>query len=85
MLASAQYPHAELLKKTTAEKHEMLHEKGVNWAKEATDFKRGRVVRPMAGEEWGVDLEIPIFNRERGYLDGLIPVGGLGERDGAAG
>jgi tRNA(His) guanylyltransferase len=93
MLASAHYPHAELLRKTTAEKHELLHVKGVNWAKEAADFKRGRVVRPMAGsvadspagEAWGVDLEIPIFSREREYLDALIPGRSLGERDGAAG
>src|SRR5579862_5072111 len=32
MLASAHYGHAELEKKSTAEKHEMLHAQGVNWA-----------------------------------------------------
>jgi tRNA(His) guanylyltransferase len=72
MLASAHYGHAELLHKSTAEKHEMLHAKGVNWAKEPADFKRGRVVR-KAESAWLVDLEIPIFTREAGYLDGLIP------------
>jgi tRNA(His) guanylyltransferase len=72
MLASAHYSHTELLRKTTAEKHEMLHSKGLNWAKEPADFKRGRVVR-KAQSGWLLDLEIPIFNRETAYLDGLIP------------
>jgi tRNA(His) 5'-end guanylyltransferase len=73
MLASAHFPHEELVGKTTAEKHEMLHSKQVNWAKEPADFKRGRVVRPQTGRGWGVDLEIPIFNRHPDYLDALIP------------
>jgi tRNA(His) guanylyltransferase len=74
MLASAHYSHAELLEKTTAEKHEMLHVKGVNWAKQPPDFKRGRLVRPTGGNGgWSVDREIPIFNRERGYLGALLP------------
>lgn len=75
MLASAHYSHAELLEKTTAEKHEMLHAKGVNWAKQPADFKRGRVVRRVAGGSWEVDADIPIFNREPAYLEALIPVG----------
>ena len=72
MLASAHYGHAELLHKSTAEKHEMLHAKGLNWAKEPVAFKRGRVVR-RAESGWQVDREIPIFTRETAYLDGLIP------------
>jgi tRNA(His) guanylyltransferase len=72
MLASAHYSHAELLHKTTAEKHEMLYAKGFNWAKEPVDFKRGRIVR-NAENGWLVDRDIPIFNRETAYLDGLIP------------
>jgi tRNA(His) 5'-end guanylyltransferase len=73
MLASAHYSHEELLHKTTAGKHEMLHAKGVNWAKQPADFKRGRVIRRTAGETWEVDLEIPVFNREPAYLASLIP------------
>jgi tRNA(His) 5'-end guanylyltransferase len=72
MLASAHYSHAELLGKSTAEKHEMLHSKGLNWAKEPADFKRGRMVT-RDGNGWRVDLEIPIFTREQAHLDGLIP------------
>jgi tRNA(His) guanylyltransferase len=72
MLASAHYGHNELLHKSTQEKHELLHAKGLNWAKEPADFKRGRVVR-RAEKGWQVDLEIPIFTRETSYLDRLIP------------
>jgi tRNA(His) 5'-end guanylyltransferase len=75
MLASAHFAHEELVGKTTAEKHEMLHSKKVNWAKEPPDFKRGRVVRSRAGGGWEVDLEIPIFNRHPDYLGALIPAG----------
>jgi tRNA(His) 5'-end guanylyltransferase len=75
MLASAHYTHAELLEKSSADKHEMLHAKGVNWAKQPADFKRGRVVRQAPGGSWEVDLHIPIFNREPGYLEALIPGG----------
>ncbi len=53
MLASAHYPHAELVGKSNAEKHEMLFAKGINWAKQAADFKRGRVVRRSGdGRGW---------------------------------
>ena len=67
MLASAHFSHAELDGRSTAEKHDLLHGKGINWAKEPADFKRGRaVVRDDAG--WRVDREIPIFNRDLSYL-----------------
>jgi tRNA(His) 5'-end guanylyltransferase len=74
MLASAHYAHTELLNKTTAEKHEMLHARGVNWAKHPADFKRGRVVRRQGTESgWEIDLAIPVFNRDSSYLDLMIP------------
>ncbi len=72
MLASAHFPHSDLEKKSTAEKHEMLHEKGLNWAKEKADFKRGRVVK-RGPQGWEIDPEIPVFNREPAYLEALIP------------
>lgn len=74
MLASAHYSHAELVGKTTDEKHELLFAKGINWAKQPADFKRGRIVRRAAkGTSWETDLTIPVFNRDRSYLDNLIP------------
>ena len=74
MLASAHFSHEELASRSTAEKHDMLHSKGVNWAKQGTDFKRGRAIRRDSAEGWVVELEVPIFNRQRKYLDRIIPV-----------
>ena len=72
MLASAHYSHGELDGKSNAEKHDLLHAKGVNWAKQTPDFKRGRAVRRTA-DGWTIDLEIPVFNRDRSYLQTSIP------------
>lgn len=72
MLASAHFPHEELVGKSTAEKHELLHSKGLNWAKEPADFKRGRAVVRVEGGGWRVDREIPIFNRDAGYLENAL-------------
>jgi tRNA(His) 5'-end guanylyltransferase len=69
MLASAHFTHAELLGKSTAEKHDLLHSRGINWAKQPADFKRGRAIVREAGGGWGVDREIPVFNRDRSYLE----------------
>jgi tRNA(His) guanylyltransferase len=73
MLVSAHYTHNEALGKTTAEKHEMLHAKGLNWANEPSDFKRGRMVRQFSLQGWGIDSHIPIFHREPQFLLDLIP------------
>jgi len=72
MLASAHFPHADLERKSTTEKHEMLHAKGVNWAKQSSDFKRGRAVKHTP-QGWEIDLDIPVFNRDQTWLDALIP------------
>jgi tRNA(His) 5'-end guanylyltransferase len=82
MLASAYYTHAELAGRSVEEKHELLHQKGINWAKEAADFKRGRLIHRCKGV-WIVDRDIPIFNRVPEYLDRLIPPFGSGGLSGA--
>ena len=69
MLASAHFTHKDLLGKSTAQKHDLLHTKGINWAKQPADFKRGRAVVRDTGGGWRVDREIPIFNREPHYLE----------------
>jgi tRNA(His) guanylyltransferase len=68
MLASAHYSHKELLGKTEAEKHDLLHAKGLNWAKEPADFKRGRAVLRAEDGEWKIDREVPIFQRQVSYV-----------------
>ncbi|MBM4225793.1 MAG: hypothetical protein FJ167_13700 [Gammaproteobacteria bacterium] len=72
MLASHYYSHEELLGKSASEKHDLIHDKGDNWAKWPADFKRGRVVR-RTEDRFAVDAEIPIFTRDAAYLDSLIP------------
>jgi len=72
MLASTHYSHQELLNKSTAEKHDLLHAKGVNWAQHPADFKRGRIVH-HGDAGWSVDREIPIFSRDPAYLARLVP------------
>ena len=72
MLASTHYSHAELLGKSEAEKHDLLHAKGFNWAKEAADFKRGRAVLNNTSGDWIVDKQIPVFQRERTYLSAIL-------------
>ena len=84
MLASAHFSHAELLEKSTAQKHDMLHTIGVNWAKQSTDFKRGRAVRRHPAKGWLIDLEIPVFNRAPKYLDEIIPGTAAGGNSGLA-
>jgi tRNA(His) guanylyltransferase len=69
MLASNYYSHDELLGKSEREKHDLLFAKGQNWAKWPTEFKRGRAVLPGAK----LDLEVPIFQKDRTYLERLIP------------
>lgn len=45
MAAGAYYSHRELHGKNSADKHDMLHEKGVNWNDYPSHFKRGTYVR----------------------------------------
>lgn len=73
MLASAHYSHAELLGKSESEKHELLHAKSINWAKQATDFKRGRILKRDESGAWTIDHHPPVFQRDPAYLDTLIP------------
>ena len=72
MLASAHYSHAELLGKSEAEKHELLHAKALNWAKQPADFKRGRAVQRAESGQWEINREIPIFQRDKTFLAKLL-------------
>jgi tRNA(His) guanylyltransferase len=73
MLASSLYTHDELQGKSESEKHDLIHAAGRNWNDEPSDFKRGRMIR-RSDSGWIVDLEIPIFHRDRYFLDNTIPV-----------
>ncbi|MFN8688328.1 MAG: tRNA(His) guanylyltransferase Thg1 family protein [Acidobacteriota bacterium] len=73
MLASAHYSHKELLGRGEAEKHDLLHAKGINWARQPADFKRGRAVRRAPQGTWLIDHDIPVFHRKLSYLRAQWP------------
>lgn len=94
MFASCYFSHKELMGKSSADKHEMLHNIEVNWNNCNTDQKHGRVICKIPNKRivtythkktkkimsteieenvWNVDKNIPVFNREKEYLEKLIP------------
>lgn len=80
MLAQAYASHKQLQGKSVADRHEIIHKAGDNWAKHPVSFKHGRVIRKIDGVDcnpvssWVVDTTTPVFTRERVYLTSLIPV-----------
>lgn len=87
MLARSHFSHSELDGKNQPTMHEMLHQKGVNWAHLEPRLKNGRtIVRrpesytipagPLAGEtvvrnRWTVE-DAPTFTLYRPYIEGLL-------------
>jgi tRNA(His) 5'-end guanylyltransferase len=73
MAAGAFYSHKELHKKGSAEKHEMLHAKGVNWNDYPDFFKRGTYLKRITRERMLTAEElakIPVAAREAVARDG---------------
>ena len=71
MLAQAHYSHKQLLNKGKAEMHEMLHDKGVNWA----DLTKGQKNGWFIFDSGGQIMEAPIFTENRGAIEYyLVPV-----------
>jgi len=68
MLSQAHYSHKQLHKKNTQDMHEMLHEKGVNWANLAPVWKNGMFLFALNGEGWKTNPDI-IFTKERQVLE----------------
>jgi tRNA(His) 5'-end guanylyltransferase len=89
LLAQAYASHKQLQGKSTAERHEIIHAAGDNWAKHPIRFKHGAVIRykdeteannlpenfhlPERPSRWFMDEKTPVFTRDRAYLTGLIP------------
>lgn len=57
MAASAYYSHRQLHEKNSSEKHEMLHQKGVNWNDYPAFFKRGSYLQRRTFERTLTDEE----------------------------
>ena len=72
MLARAYFSHKQLHGLGNGEvQDKLMLEKGVNWNDTATHKKRGACIRKN-GEGWAVDLEPPIFSKERNYINDLL-------------
>jgi tRNA(His) guanylyltransferase len=86
MVARSLYSHAECHEKNNPELQDMIHAKGCNWDCFPTAQKRGRCVVPSVADGvrvrgWRVDSEIPVFTRDRSYVEKFLAVEPEGERD----
>jgi len=72
MLARANFSHKSLdgLNNSQVQDKLML-EKGINWNDVPTHKKRGACVRKTE-DGWTIDLESPIFSKDRGYINNLL-------------
>lgn len=81
MLANSHYSHKQLHQKSQADMHELLYQKGVNWAELLPQLKNGRCVIKEATEKdgvirhkWVVDNSIPKFTEDREYINKYLKV-----------
>lgn len=72
MLARAHFSHKELYKLNNSQiQDKLMLEKGINWNDTLTHRKRGACVRKNE-ENWVIDLEPPIFSKDRNYINDLL-------------
>jgi tRNA(His) guanylyltransferase len=71
MLAQSLYPKKELHKKNKKDLHDMCFTKGKNWDKLPTPLKRGTCIIKK-DDKWIADDDIPIFTKNRAYIEELI-------------
>jgi len=73
MLARSLHSHKEMHGKNSAQLHDMLHEKGVNWNNLETSRKRGRAFITGQEGKWLLDNEMPILTVGSRYIRNNIP------------
>ena len=72
MLARAHFSHKSLHELNNSQiQDKLMLEKSINWNDVPTHKKRGACVRKTE-EGWKVDLEAPIFSKDRGYINDLL-------------
>lgn len=69
MLAQSHYSHNQLNGKSNDDMQEMIFQKGDNWSKLPTMWKRGRIAKKD-----GIDIEIPQFSKDTDYLEQFMGV-----------
>jgi tRNA(His) 5'-end guanylyltransferase len=67
MLSQANFSHKQLHKKSNSDMHEMLHEKGINWAKLEDKWKNGTTIS-KAGREVHEHHDY-IFSKDREFVE----------------
>jgi tRNA(His) guanylyltransferase len=74
MLAQSLYSSKELYKKNKKQLHDMCFAKGHNWNDLETYKRRGScaIKNKENGECWLIDSNIPIFTKDRNYIEKLI-------------
>jgi tRNA(His) 5'-end guanylyltransferase len=68
-LAQSLYSPKQLHSKTRQEQLDLCQAKGRDWNALPAHLKRGRVVRKIRCGCWLTDLEIPIFSKDRAYIE----------------
>lgn len=77
------YSHRQLHGKNTSDMQDMLMEKGINWSKMPTPFKRGIAMYCSTTKGWGVDYETPVFSKNREYVEFWLNTQEERDKDGA--
>ncbi len=73
MLASMWFSHKEMHGKNTDELQDMLMKKhNINWNNIPVKFKRGTGVYKTPDQGWQPDIEIPIFTKDRNYVEKFL-------------
>jgi len=67
MLSQSHYSHKQLHGKNTADMHEMLHEKGVNWADLDSVWKNGMFIF-ATDEGWKTNPDV-VFTKNRDVVE----------------
>ncbi|MCP4130161.1 MAG: hypothetical protein GY754_04055 [bacterium] len=74
MLARSYYSHKECHGKNNSALQEMIFQKDDNWDKLDTSLKRGRCAVKDSNGTWIIDNDIPVFTRDREYIETLLTV-----------
>ena len=75
MFARAYFSHKQLHKKKTADIHEMLHNKGLNWADLTPEWKNGMsVFKQGIGCRWTA-VGNKIFSQDRKFIERYLENG----------
>ena len=76
MLARSHYSQKELLNKKESDIHQMLYNKGVNWANLQNKWKNGVFITYDENLKWNEIYKCPDFKKSREVIDNLVYVGG---------